>query len=210
MAFLENVADWIRGFLSPEYSHYWIIILLAIAFVESSFFPTQLLFMMPPDVPLVIFAINKPEWAILFGLLCTLASVVGGSFGFFLGRMGGRPILRRFFAEEKIAAIDKLYEKYGVAAVGIAGFTPLPYIAFTLSAGAFRLDFLPFVLISLLSRGARFMAEAVFCRLWGDRFRNLLSRFNWWTFVVAFAVVLLAVLIRHMVRRSRKARRSAG
>ncbi len=210
MAILENVASWIKGFLSPEYFHYWLIVLSATAIVESSIFPTQLLFLMPPDVPLVIFAVLKPESALLFGLVCTVGSVIGGAFGFFLGRRGGRPILLKFFGEDKIAAVDKLYAKYGVAAVGIAGFTPLPYIAFTWSAGAFRLDFRPFILISLLSRGTRFFAEAVFCRLWGEKFRSFFQQyFNWATVGVAAVVVLLALLVRRVISRRRRARMKA-
>jgi len=208
MAVLKDVADWATRVLSPEYSSYWIIVLSAVAFVESSIFPTQLLFMMPPDVPLIIFAIAKPEWALLFGLVCTIASVVGGSFGFLLGRRGGRPILRKFFGEEKIAAVDRLYAKYGVAAVGIAGFTPLPYIAFTLSAGAFRLDFFPFLLISLLSRGTRFFAEAIFCKLWGEEFKSFFKQyFNWATVLVAAVAVVLVFVARHLIVRRRKAGR---
>lgn len=206
MAILGNVGNWIKGLLSPEYFHYWMIILFAIAFVESSIFPTQLLFMLPPDVPLVIFAISKPDSALLFGLVCTLASVMGASFGYFVGRRGGRPIIRRFFADEKIAAVDRLYAKYGVAAVGIAGFTPLPYIAFTLSAGAFRLDFRPFVLISLLSRGTRFFAEAILCKLWGEKFRSFFRQyFDWATLGIAAAVIVLALVARYIVRKRRRA-----
>ena len=151
MAVLENLADWIRNLLSPEHFRYWLMILFTVAFVESSIFPTQLLFMMPPDVPLLIFAIAKPESALLFGLVCTVASVLGASLAYLLGKRAGRRLLKKFITEDKLAAVDKLYEKYGVAAVGIAGFTPLPYIVFTWTAGAFRLVFRRFVLISLLS-----------------------------------------------------------
>ncbi|NQT84834.1 DedA family protein [bacterium] len=208
MAVLDNVANWIQNLLSPEYFRYWLIFLFAMAFVESSIFPTQLLFLMPPDVPLIIFAISKPESALLFGLVTTVASVIGGSFGYFLGRRGGRLVLKKFFPDEKIAAVDKLYAKYGVAAVGIAGFTPLPYIAFTWSAGAFKLDFRPFILISLLSRGTRFFAEAVFCKLWGEEFKAFFKQyFNWATIGIAAAVVLLALLVRYVIKRRSKASR---
>ena len=210
MGFLENLADWIRGFLSEEYFSYWIIILSAIALVESSVFPTQLLLMMPPDVPLIIFALAKPDSAILFAAVCTGASIVGGSLGFFLGRRGGRPILRKFISEEKIAAVDKLFARYGVAAVGIAGLTPLPYIAFTWSAGAFKLDFRAFFLISFLSRGTRFFAEGLLCRFWGEEFKAFFAKyFNWATVGVAVVAVGATVLIRLVINRRKKARRKA-
>jgi membrane protein YqaA with SNARE-associated domain len=210
MGFLENLADWIRGFLSEEYFSYWIIILSAIALVESSVFPTQLLLMLPPDVPLMIFALAKPDSAILFAIVCTGASVVGGSLGFFLGRRGGRPILRKLISEEKIAAVDKLFARYGVAAVGIAGLTPLPYIAFTWSAGAFKLDFRAFFLISLLSRGTRFFAEGLLCKFWGEEFKAFFAKyFSWATVGVAVVAVGVTVLIRLVMNRRKKARRKA-
>jgi membrane protein YqaA with SNARE-associated domain len=210
MAVLENLADWIRNLLSPEHFRYWLIILFTVAFVESSIFPTQLLFMMPPDVPLLIFAIAKPESALLFGLVCTVASVMGASLAYFLGKRAGRRLLKKFITEDKLAAVDKLYEKYGVAAVGIAGFTPLPYIVFTWTAGAFRLDFRRFVLISLLSRGARFFAEAILCKLWGEEFKSFFQQhFNAATLAIAAAAVLVALLVRHVIGKRRKAREQA-
>lgn len=205
MGFMSDLVEWGKRVLSPEYSSYWIVVLSAVAFVESSIFPTQLLFMMPPDVPLIIFALAKPEWAILFGLICTVASVLGATFAFFVGKRVGRAILKKFLSEKKIGVVDKLFTKYGVAAVGIAGFTPVPYIAFTWSAGAFKLDFLPFLLISLLSRGARFFAEAVFCKIWGEEFKAFFKEyFNWVTIVIAVVVVALVVLLQHFVRRRKK------
>lgn len=210
MAVLENVADWIRNLLSPEHFRYWLIILFTVAFVESSIFPTQLLFMMPPDVPLLIFAIAKPESALLFGLVCTVASVIGASLAYFLGKRAGRRLLNKFITEDKLAAVDKLYEKYGVAAVGIAGFTPLPYIVFTWTAGAFRLDFRRFVLISLLSRGARFFAEAILCKLWGEEFKSFFQRhFNAATLAIAAGAVLVALLARYLIGKRKRAREQA-
>jgi membrane protein YqaA with SNARE-associated domain len=205
MGFLNGLVEWAKRVLSPEYSSYWIIVLSAIALVESSIFPTQLLFMMPPDVPLVIFCLAKPEWALLFGLVCTVASVLGAALAFFLGRRVGRAILKKFLSEERIGVVDKLYAKYGVAAVGIAGFTPVPYVAFTWSAGAFRLDFLPFLLISLLSRGTRFFAEAILCKIWGEEFKAFFKEyFNWVTIAVTVIVLGLVVAVRHFVRRRKK------
>ncbi len=206
MAFINSIANWVKGLLAPEYSSYWIIFLSLIAFVESSIFPTQLLFMMPPDVPLIVFAIHKPEWALLFGLVCTVLSVMGASFAFFLGKKGGRPFLRKFLTEDKLAAVDKLFAKYGVAAVGIAGFTPVPYIAFTWTAGAFKLDFRAFLLISFISRGTRFFAEAVFCKFWGEKVKGLFSKyFDWATLAIAALVVAVAVGVRHFLRKGKKA-----
>ena len=56
----------------------------------------------------------------------------------------------------RVEYIEILYNKYDAWAVGIAGFTPIPYKVFTIAAGAFKINFSVFVVASLVSRSARF------------------------------------------------------
>ncbi|MFH0911863.1 MAG: YqaA family protein [Planctomycetota bacterium] len=129
-------------------------ILFGIAFAESSFFP------IPPDILLMALCIHNQTQSFWYALICTAGSVLGGMAGFGIGRGGGRPILDRLFRQEKILHVERQYQKYDVWAVAIAGFTPIPYKVFTISAGVFRLNFFRFCLASLGSRGARFFLEA--------------------------------------------------
>ena len=103
--------------------------LFVLAFAESSFFPV------PPDVLLIAMALIRPREAFVFALVCSAGSLFGGMFGYFLGWLGGRPLLHRLFSEAKIKMVRDAYEKYEVWAIGIAGFTPIPYKVFTLFWG---------------------------------------------------------------------------
>jgi membrane protein DedA with SNARE-associated domain len=86
--------------------------------------------------------------------------------------------------------VKGLYQQYDALAVGAAGFTPLPYKLFTITAGAFKINFLTFVLISILSRSARFFLVAGFIYKFGAPVRHFIERyFNLLT--IAFFVLLV-------------------
>ncbi|GBE15540.1 MAG TPA: DedA family protein [Proteobacteria bacterium] len=174
-----------------------VIALFGLAFAESSFFP------IPPDVLLIAMALIRPREAFVFALVCSAGSLIGGMFGYFLGWVGGRPLLHRFFSEAKINMVKDAYEKYEVWAIGIAGFTPIPYKVFTLSAGTFAIPFIPFAAVSAISRSARFFLVAGSIFLWGEEMKVLIERyFNWFTLV--FVALLLGgfLILKPLVKRN--------
>lgn len=165
-----------------------IYVLFGIAFVESSFFP------IPPDVFLVALAIALPKKSFKYAAICSFGSVLGGAFGYGLGlwamESAGQPIVNWYGLTDKYEQVRQLYQKYDVLAIFAAGFTPLPYKLFTITAGAFHIDFPKFMLVSLLSRSARFFLVATFIYSFGapvkyyiDRYFNILS--------IAFMVLLI-------------------
>lgn len=162
--------------------------LAALAFAESSFFP------IPPDVLLMALALGRPRNALRFAAIATAASVLGGVLGYYIGlalfEQIGRPVLEWYGAMDKFEYVGALYRENLVVALGTAGFTPVPYKVFTIAGGAFAVPLLPFVLTSIVSRGARFFLVAGLIRLFGppiktfiDRYFNLLS--------IAFVVLLV-------------------
>lgn len=136
--------------------------LFLLAFIESSFF------LIPPDTLLIGLVLVTPASALFLALICTLGSTMGGIFGYYIGVLGGQPLLSKFVKEEKLIKVNSLYSKYGVWAVAIAGFSPIPYKVFTISSGAFKLRFIPFVVASFLSRGARFFLVALAVMFFGE------------------------------------------
>ena len=112
----------------------------------------------------------------------------------------GRPLLEIYGALENYQRISEWYRTYDFWAVGVAGFTPIPYKVFTLAAGACRINFAVFLLASLVSRSARFFLVAAIVRLFGDRSRVFLEKHLDWA-VVAFTVLLvggfLLLRLRH-------------
>ena len=164
----------------------WALFFIAVA--ESSFFP------IPPDIFLMVLCIAVPRKAFRYAAISSVGSVLGGMLGYGLG-MGfmdtiGVKILEWYGLHDKYEVVKSLYQQYDALAVGAAGFTPLPYKLFTITAGAFKINFLTFVLISILSRSARFFLVAGFIYKFGAPVRHFIERyFNLLT--IAFFVLLV-------------------
>ncbi len=172
--------------------------LFLLAFCEASFFP------IPPDVLLMALAISRPRSSFLFASVCLAGSVLGGAFGYLLGRLfmdsAGQWIIQIYHLNDQYAQVTELYRRYGVWAVATGGFTPLPYKLFTVTAGAFKMDFPPFLIASLLSRGGRFILEALLFFLFGPPIKEAIERY-FGLFTVIFMVLLIGgfVVIKWMV-----------
>lgn len=193
---LHGLYDWMVGWADSPYGP---LALFLLAFAESSFFP------IPPDVLLIAMGLGAPDQAWWYGAVCTAGSVTGGMFGYGIGRFGGKPLLDRLVSPDKTLRIHNYFERYEAWAIGIAGFTPVPYKVFTISAGAFWIHFPRFVVVSLLSRGARFMLVGTLIGLYGETVRHLIERyFNLFTLLF---VVLLAGGFFLVHRHGRKAAR---
>ncbi|MBR9676386.1 DedA family protein [Candidatus Woesearchaeota archaeon] len=163
--------------------------LFVLAFIESIFFPV------PPDFLLIILCLSNPSYALFYALLASLGSLLGGITGYGIGRYGGLPVLRRLIKEKTIKKAHRLFEKYEAWTIGIAGFTPVPYKVFTLSAGVFYINFKLFVVISAITRSARFFIVATLIMLYGeiivgfiDKYFNLLSILSVLVLIIFFVL----------------------
>ncbi len=158
------------------------------ATTESIFFPV------PPDPLLMALALARPRRAYFYAAVCAAFSVLGGVLGYLIGlyllESVGEALIALYGAEEKYRLVQEYYRAYDAWAVGVAGFTPIPYKVFTISAGAFRVDFGVFLAASLISRSARFFIEAALIHRFGAPMRGFIDRhFNWLT--IAFIVLLV-------------------
>jgi len=193
----DRIFQWIDQIAASPHPGWW---LFALAFAESSFFP------IPPDVLLITLGVATPERAIWYGVVCSLGSILGGMFGYGIGLWGGRPLMYKMFSSTKIHAVERLYDRYNAWATGIAGLTPIPYKVFTISGGAFKINFKIFLLASIASRSLRFMTEGVLLALFGESIRDFLyKQFNWLS--IAFVVLLVGGFwaIHHFGRRAHAA-----
>ncbi len=183
---LRRLYDWVLHWAETPYSM-WALFLLS--FAEASFFP------IPPDVLLIALAVAKPAKAFRYALVCSVGSIMGGCLGYLIGygfMAGmGQKIVDLYGFADKVAYIESLYQKYDAWAVGIAGFTPIPYKVFTIAAGMFKIDFLVFVVASFVSRSARFFLVGGLIYVFGPRIQTFIDRyFN----LLATAFVILLVL----------------
>lgn len=139
------------------------------SFAEASFFP------IPPDVMLMPMALSQPEKAYRFALIATLGSLLGGVFGYAIGYWLldlVMPVIESMHYQAQYAKIEGFFDKYGVWVVFIAGFSPIPYKLFTIASGATHLALLPFIIASLVGRGARFYLVAFLMKWGGERYEQ--------------------------------------
>jgi len=144
------------------------------SFAESSFFPV------PPDVMLAPMSLANPRRAWFFALLTTLASVAGGLLGYTIGYFAIDAILpwlqdSRYWPAYQTAV--NWFGEWGVWAVFIAGFSPIPYKVFTIAAGGLSMALLPFTLASLIGRGLRFFLVAGLMAWGGAKMESTLHRY---------------------------------
>ena len=163
--------------------------LAGLSFAESSFFP------IPPDVMLAPMSLAKTDQAFRFALITTVASVIGGMFGYAIGMFfldliqplisnGGR-------WEHHYIITQEWFSEWGIWAIFIAGFSPIPYKVFTITAGTIGMLFIPFILASAVGRGARFFLVAFLMR-WGGKEMEL--KFKQYIDFIGWFVVFLGVI----------------
>ncbi|HUF50973.1 MAG TPA: YqaA family protein [Longimicrobiales bacterium] len=172
----------------------------ALSFAESSFFP------IPPDPLLIALALGAPRRALMFGAICTAASVLGGVAGYAIGYFVWEAVSGFFFAHvpgvspEAFATVQEWYRRWDFWAIFLAGFTPLPYKVFTLSAGVFQISFPIFVIASITSRGLRFFILSGLVYFFGPQIKAFIDRhFNRlaWAFGALLILGFLALSLLH-------------
>jgi len=191
---MRRLYDWVLSWSDKPSAQ---VALFLLAFAESSFFPV------PPDVLLIALVLGYRKRWFRLALITSIASVLGGSFGYFIGHFlwwdGGQYTgLAQFFfnnipgfSESVFLKMKAKYDLYGFWIVFTAGFTPIPYKIFTISSGAFNLNFTTFLIASAISRGARFFLVSFLIFWFGAPIKRLIDKyFNW--LALLFAVLLIA------------------
>lgn len=177
---VRRLYDWVLSWADGAYGPQ---ALFGLAFVEAIFFPV------PPDVLLMALVLGRRDRAWNFAFLATIGSVAGGIIGYLIGSGLWHAVADYFFtwvpgfSEAGYERVRVIYETYSFWAVFAAGFTPIPYKIFTISAGVFEISMPIFMLASFTSRGLRFFLIAGLLWRFGDPIREFIDRyFNWLAF----------------------------
>ena len=169
---LRRLYDWTMDLAGHRHA---LLALAVISFAESSVFP------IPPDVLLILMILAARERAWLIAGVCTLASVVGGVFGYAIGALLfdtlGQPIVEFYGYLDRYQEFQAGYEEWGAWIVAGAGFTPFPYKVITITSGVMQLDFAVFMIASIASRGARFFLLAALLWYFGPPIRSFIERY---------------------------------
>lgn len=182
----RRTMEWSRHEKAPYY-------LSGLSFAESSFFP------IPPDVMLAPMAMANPERWKFLAFLTAITSVLGGLFGYLIGAITIESILPWLQTTNYWPRYEQAvmwFEDYGIWAILIAGFSPVPYKIFTLAAGASGMALVPFILASAVARSARFFLVAGLMAWGGPKMEATLNsyieRLGWASIVLlGFAAWML-------------------
>jgi len=165
--------------------------LAMLSFAESSFFP------IPPDVMLAPMCMTRPERARWYALLTTLASVLGGVAGYLIGLLAFQwvePVLIDYGYHAKYLQVREWFDQWGFWAIFLAGFSPIPYKLFTISAGVVTMNLPAFLLASAVGRGGRFFLVALLMAKGGPameaKLRQHIDLLGWLTVLVVALAVL--------------------
>jgi len=192
---MKKLYDWV---LSWAHTPYGIWALFILAFCESSFFP------IPPDVLLIALCVSVPKRSFHFALISSAGSVLGGLLGYLIGysfmSTVGTPIIDFYDLTSQFQNIQTIYKEYDAWAIAIAGFTPIPYKVFTITAGAFHINIFVFTFVSLISRSARFFIISTLIYFFGEKIQAFIEKyFN--ILSIAFVVALIGgfLLIKYIL-----------
>ena len=178
----NKVINWAKHPHAPKY-------LGILSFAESSFFP------IPPDVMLIPMTIAKPDQWLRYALIATIASVLGGIAGYFIGFFAFEslePLIIQWGYGDKLKTATQWFSEWGIWVVFAAGFSPIPYKIFTITAGALSMALIPFIIASIIGRGARFFIVAALLAWAGPKTEPLILRYiEWLGWFVVGALILI-------------------
>jgi membrane protein YqaA with SNARE-associated domain len=167
---LRRLYDWTMSLARTRYAE---SALAGVSFAESSFFP------IPPDVLLIPMVLAKRLYWIRYAFICTVSSILGAFLGYAIGALLyetiGEPILAFYNAEDAFARLAEWYNRWGGWGVLFAAITPFPYKVLTIFSGATGLDFLVFVVVSVIGRGFRFFLVAGLLYRYGEPIRTFIE-----------------------------------
>lgn len=183
---MKKLYDWTMSLSASKHAP---LALGAIAFAESSFFPV------PPDVILVPMTLAEPRKAGQYATICTIASVAGGALGYAFGALFydtiGQWLISLYGYEQKMDTLRAFYAQWGAIFILVKGFTPIPYKLVTILSGLLAYNFPLFIVLSLITRGARFFVLTAAINHFGDPIRDKLER-HFGLFIGSLALVVVA------------------
>ena len=187
---MRALYDWTMHLMSGKGA---IAALCGLSFAESSFFP------IPPDILMIPLVLKQRDKAFRIAFLCTLFSVIGGAFGYFIGcglyDVFAVPFLNYFGWMDEFETVKQAYIHYGAWIVLGAGITPFPYKLVTIASGVMRMNFGLFMLVSMIGRGLRFFLVAGALYKWGKPMQSYIEKNLAWLSILFFVLLIGAFLL---------------
>ena len=183
MNFNKNIFNFFENKKSDFY-------LYLISFFESIFFP------IPTDIFLIPKALINKDRAVKLAIYTTIFSVLGGVAGYMIGYFFydeiGIQIIEKFNLIDEFNLFSKSINEYGYLFIFIAGFTPIPYKIAAITSGLVNISLVGFIFFSIISRGPRFIVEALLCKYLGKKAEKIIRDYS---FLFTILLLILFILI---------------
>jgi membrane protein YqaA with SNARE-associated domain len=167
--------------------------LAVISLIESIFFPIPTALMVAP------MAVARPERAVPIALIATLTSVFGGIFGYLMGYYAIQmvePLIQSAGYWDKYQIALQWFGEWGFWAVVVAGFSPIPFKLFTISAGALSMPLLPFLFAALIGRAGQFFLVSLSMAWAGPKFEPMVRKYIEWLGWGSVALLVIAYIVK--------------
>ena len=185
LRYFKNLYTWTLHWAKTPQAPY---ALFGIAFIESSFFP------IPPDILLIAMVVAKREKWLRDATICTIGSVCGALFGYFIGwslyETVGKVIVNAYHLQPMMDLVGQKYADNAFLTVFTAAFTPIPYKVITIAAGLFRISIVTLIIASIIGRAGRFFMVAGALRIYGERIAKSIEKY-----FDIFSIVFILLLI---------------
>jgi membrane protein YqaA with SNARE-associated domain len=186
---LKRLYDWMMEKAAHADAERWLFLF---SFIESSFFP------IPPHPLLGLMCLARPDKALRYGLICTVASVLGGLFGYAIGFFAyetvGVGLLKALGLWDSFPAAACYLREFGAEIILIKGATPIPFKLLTLTAGFIHMDLWTFIWASVLSRAFQFMLVGFLFWKFGRPIKKFIDKYLAWV-TAAFLVAVVGGFI---------------
>ena len=181
MTIIKNLYDWVLNWSNSKYG---VVALALMAISEASFFP------IPPDVLLIALCLGSQSKSLKYALICSAGSIFGAVIGYGIGSILWWSSSNEFtglanfffsiipgFSTDVFYSIKDQYEQWNFWIIFTAGFTPIPFKIFTITAGAFDINFILFLIASTISRSARFFLVAGLIWKYGKPIKEFIDKY---------------------------------
>lgn len=192
LSVFRRTYDWMGSSINSVYADY---ILCFLFYLEAIFF-------LPTDPILIVYCLERRDRALWYATVATLGSVMGGMTSYAIGsllwnNMGEQIIHNQYvnciLSPDMFHSLSAKYRAHEWLAILVAGFTPIPYKAATLAAGFCKISFGPFVIASMIARGARFFLFAIVCKIYGEKIKDSISKY--FNLILLFAAILIIITV---------------
>ena len=186
---IQKLVTWVEKWAGH---HHAMKALSVVSFVESSFFP------IPPFVLVVAMLIHekKPSW-VKVAIVGVLSSVLGGIFGYFVGKFLygyiGAPLIAFYGLTDQVASLGQVFKDHVFITIFLASLSPLPYKVFTLSAGLFSVNLFSFIIASLVGRSIRFFVVSYIADRYGVRTKKFILEQQKITTIIITVIIFVAL-----------------